>query len=50
MAKEIKAQMQTNKGTIQLRLFAEQAPVTVANFVNLSTRGYYNGLNLSSRY
>jgi peptidyl-prolyl cis-trans isomerase B (cyclophilin B) len=44
MAKEIKAQMQTNKGTIQLRLFAEQAPVTVANFVNLSTRGYYNGL------
>ena len=44
MPKEIKAQMQTNKGTIQLHLFAEQAPVTVANFVNLSMRGYYNGL------
>jgi peptidyl-prolyl cis-trans isomerase B (cyclophilin B) len=45
MATEIKAQMQTNKGTIQLCLFAEQAPITVANFVNLSKRGYYNGLN-----
>ncbi len=44
MGKELKAIMQTNKGTIQLRLFAEQAPVTVANFVNLSLRGYYNGL------
>jgi len=44
MAAEIKVQMQTNKGTIQLCLFAEEAPVTVANFVNLSMRGYYNGL------
>ena len=37
--------MQTSKGTIRLRLFAEQAPITVSNFVNLSLRGYYNGLN-----
>lgn len=44
MAKDIKAQIKTNKGTIQLAFFAEQAPVTVANFVNLSKRGYYNGL------
>ena len=45
MAQELIAVMQTNKGTIRLRLFAEQAPVTVSNFVNLSLRGYYNGLN-----
>ena len=44
MAKELKAQIKTNKGTINLRLFSEQAPVTVANFVNLSKRGFYNGL------
>jgi len=45
MAQALIAVMQTNKGTIRLRLFAEQAPVTVSNFVNLSLRGYYNGLN-----
>lgn len=45
MAKELKAHMQTSRGTIHLRLFAEQAPITVSNFVNLSLRGYYNGLN-----
>ena len=45
MAQELIAVMQTNRGTIRLRLFAEQAPVTVSNFVNLSLRGYYNGLN-----
>jgi len=45
MAQAIIAVMQTSKGTIRLRLFAEQAPVTVSNFVNLSLRGYYNGLN-----
>lgn len=35
----------TNKGPIKLRLFADQTPLTVANFVNLVQRGYYNGLN-----
>jgi len=45
MAQALIAVMQTNKGTIRLRLFGEQAPVTVSNFVNLSLRGYYNGLN-----
>ena len=37
--------MHTSKGDIRLRLFPEEAPVTVANFVNLVQRGYYNGLN-----
>ena len=37
--------LETSKGNIQLKLFGEQAPVTVANFVNLINRGYYNGLS-----
>lgn len=41
----LKAIMQTNKGTINISLFADQTPVTVANFVNLAKRGYYDGLN-----
>jgi peptidyl-prolyl cis-trans isomerase B (cyclophilin B) len=40
----MKATMKTNKGDISLKLFAELAPVTVANFVNLAQRGFYNGL------
>ncbi len=34
----------TNKGDIRLNLFADHAPLTVLNFVNLSKRGFYNGL------
>lgn len=37
--------METNKGTINLTLMADKAPLTVANFVNLSQRGYYDGLS-----
>ena len=40
----ISATIKTNKGNINLTLFPEQAPMTVANFVNLSERGFYNGL------
>jgi peptidyl-prolyl cis-trans isomerase B (cyclophilin B) len=40
----VKATMKTNKGEIRLNLFAELVPVTVANFVNLANRGYYDGL------
>ncbi|MDH5298887.1 MAG: peptidylprolyl isomerase, partial [Desulfobulbaceae bacterium] len=36
--------IETNKGTIHLRLFAAQTPYTVANFVNLASRGFYDGL------
>jgi peptidyl-prolyl cis-trans isomerase B (cyclophilin B) len=35
----------TSKGDINLRLFADQTPVTVANFVNLAERGFYDGLS-----
>ena len=34
----------TSRGTIRVNLFAEQAPLTVANFVNLAQRGFYDGL------
>ncbi len=43
-AGEIRAVVETNKGVINLTLYADKAPVTVANFVNLSNRGYYDGL------
>ena len=43
--KEVGAVMRTNKGDIKLQLFADKAPVTVANFVNLAKRGYYDGLS-----
>lgn len=44
MKNALTAVMDTNKGTIRLKLFADQTPVTVGNFVNLVRRGYYNNL------
>lgn len=35
----------TSKGIIRLTLFADKVPLTVANFVNLAKRGFYDGLN-----
>lgn len=35
---------ETTKGKIVVELFADQTPITVANFVNLVNRGYYDGL------
>jgi cyclophilin family peptidyl-prolyl cis-trans isomerase len=34
--------MSTTKGEIVIRLFVEEAPGSVANFVSLVKRGYYN--------
>lgn len=42
---EILAEMNTSKGVIHLRLYPQQAPVTVANFVNLAKRGFYDNLS-----
>jgi peptidyl-prolyl cis-trans isomerase B (cyclophilin B) len=39
------ATISTAKGDIRLTLFPDKAPLTVLNFVNLSKRRYYNGLN-----
>jgi peptidyl-prolyl cis-trans isomerase B (cyclophilin B) len=41
---DVTAVMHTSKGDIRLNLYPEQAPVTVANFINLAKRGYYDGL------
>src|SRR5690348_4064341 len=41
----LNATMQTSRGPIHLRLFADKAPVTVASFVNLVQRGFYDGLS-----
>jgi len=38
------ATISTNRGDIRLNLHADKAPVTVANFVNLAQRGFYDGL------
>lgn len=44
MTDTVGVDLETDRGTIHLRLFPEQAPVTVANFANLVQRGYYDGL------
>lgn len=41
---DLTAVLNTDKGPIRLKLFADVAPVTVANFVNLVQRGFYDGL------
>ncbi len=42
---DLKATMSTSAGDIHLQLLPDQAPLTVANFVNLAKRGYYDGLS-----
>ena len=41
----MKATIYTNKGNIKLNLYHEKAPLTVANFINLAKRGYYDNLS-----
>ncbi len=36
--------MQTSRGDITLELFEDEAPNTVANLIELSEKGFYNGL------
>src|SRR5579862_1329783 len=38
------ATMQTSKGPIELELFPDDAPKTVANFVELAATGFYDGV------
>ncbi len=37
------ATLETSKGTIKLKLFADKAPNTVNNFVFLANQGFYDG-------
>ena len=38
------AHFDTDRGPIRVELYPDKAPLTVANFVNLAQRGYYDGL------
>jgi cyclophilin family peptidyl-prolyl cis-trans isomerase len=38
------ATIDTSKGTIKIRLFRKLVPNTAGNFIDLATRGFYNGL------
>lgn len=37
--------METEKGTIRIKLYMEEAPITAGNFKDLVERKFYNGLN-----
>ena len=39
------ATFDTDRGPIRVELAADKAPLTVANFVNLAQRGFYDGLS-----
>ncbi len=40
-----KAEIHTDKGVMKVDFFHEDAPNTVANFIKLIEKGYYDGLN-----
>jgi peptidyl-prolyl cis-trans isomerase B (cyclophilin B) len=40
-----RAIMETEKGTINIDFFDQDAPNTVQNFVDLANKGFYDGLN-----
>jgi len=39
-----KVKLETDKGTMVIELFEDDAPKTVENFVNLINKGFYDGL------
>jgi peptidyl-prolyl cis-trans isomerase B (cyclophilin B) len=41
---KLSATIETSKGKIEIQLTEEKTPITVASFVNLAQRGFYNGL------
>lgn len=42
--KEKKAIISTNLGVMEIALYTEKAPITTQNFIDLSEKGFYNGL------
>ena len=38
------AVFETNKGTFEVELFTEKAPITTKNFIDLTEKGFYDGL------
>src|SRR5690606_33377841 len=43
-AAPIRVQMQTSLGALELELYPEKAPATVANFIEYVRAGFYDGL------
>lgn len=41
---DIRIILKTNKGDIEMTVFASKVPVTSANFLNLAQHGFYNGV------
>jgi Peptidyl-prolyl cis-trans isomerase (rotamase) - cyclophilin family len=46
--KQYSAKFTTSKGDFTIKLYAEESPVTVNNFVFLARNGYYDGLTFNS--
>lgn len=44
VVKDIGIILKTDKGDIKAKMFATKAPITVASFLNLARRDYYDGL------
>jgi peptidyl-prolyl cis-trans isomerase B (cyclophilin B) len=44
MSSDLRAVIETTRGTLHIKLFADDCPITVANFANLARRGFYDGL------
>lgn len=44
ISEDLFANIKTSKGDIKIKLTPDKTPLTVANFVNLSKRGFYDGL------
>ena len=48
LSKEYKAEIETSKGTIEVELYAENAPLAVSNFIFLARNGWYNDMPISA--
>jgi len=44
MKKKSMIALETNKGTVELKLFSDIAPLACENFIGLVEKGYYNGV------
>jgi len=42
--KQCEVGINTNQGTIRIKLFPEHAPKTIENFLGLAKKGYYDGI------